>query len=263
MKARVSFLTSSKLHNINSKLHLIRKFLLLNGCFISPQGLLAALESYSWLLGKGIVPAEKLLKCQKSKIFQASSFFLKNMAANSILDYLKNTASVSEEESLKTPFEYEAVTKLKCTVVVRMLDFIGVLLGGGGQSVHLLNEFSIWTDDLYQLLLQCVLDPASVGFDIKDTEVNKYLPSRLEEILRVMKVNVPKSVSEAFVHFLQEFLGNSSHFHVMKIFGSPLAESTDLSLKNKHALEGLRVLLRSGWLRQHHEVCTHVALVVL
>ncbi|XP_050692200.1 DNA-dependent protein kinase catalytic subunit-like isoform X2 [Eriocheir sinensis] len=218
------------------------------------ESLLAALDGYSWLIGKGIVQAERLLKCKKSKIFQASSFFLKYMAVSSLPDYLKNTANVSEGETLKTPLEYETLTKMKCTVVVRLLDFIAVLLVDGAQSVNLLGEFSIWTDDLYQLVLQCALDPASVGFDIRDTEVTKHLPSRLEEVLNVMRVKVPGPVSEAFIQFLQKFLEDSSHFDAVKIFKSPLAGPVDVSLKNQHGIEGLRILQKSGWLRKCLEV---------
>lgn len=233
------------------------KLILVTHCFIFPQGLLAALDGYSWMIGKGIVPTQRLLKCKNSKIFQASSFFLKYMAVTSLPDYLKNAATVSEGEAFKTPLEYETLTRMKCTVVVRLLDFITVMLADGAQSVNLLGEFSVWSDDLYQLLLQCALDPASVGFDIRDTEVTKHLPSRLEEVLNVMRVNVPGHVSEAFVRFLEKFLEDSSHFDVMKIFKSPLAESVDVSLKNQHGIDGLRILQKSGWLKKCHEVCRH------
>lgn len=100
-----------------------------------------------------------------------------------------------------------------------------MLLADGSQSVNLLGESSVWTDDLYQLLLQCALDPASVGCDVRDTEVTKHLPSRLKEVLNVMRVNVPGPVSEAFIQFLQKSLGDSSHFDVVIIFKAPLAES--------------------------------------
>lgn len=239
------------------------KLILVAYCFAFPQGLLAALDGYSWLIGKGIVQAERLLKCKNSKIFQASSFFLKYMAVTSLPDYLKNAANLSEGEILKTPLEYETLTKMKCTVVVRMLDFIAVLLTDSAQSVNLLSEFSIWTDNLYQLLLQCALDPATVGFDIRDTEVTKHLPSRLEEVLNVMRVNAPGPVSEAFIQFLQKFLVDSSHFDVVKIFKSPLAESVDVSLKNQHGIEGLRILQKSGWLRKCHEVRRHISLIII
>lgn len=239
------------------------KLFLVAYCFTFPQSLLAALDGYSWLIGKGIVQAERLLKCKKSKIFQASSFFLKYMAVSSLPDYLKNTANVSEGETLKTPLEYETLTKMKCTVVVRLLDFIAVLLVDGAQSVNLLGEFSIWTDDLYQLVLQCALDPASVGFDIRDTEVTKHLPSRLEEVLNVMRVKVPGPVSEAFIQFLQKFLEDSSHFDAVKIFKSPLAGPVDVSLKNQHGIEGLRILQKSGWLRKCLEVRRHIPSLIV
>lgn len=201
------------------------------------------------------------MKCSESKIFKASSYFLKHMAVKSIPTYLNN-ASVSETETVKTPLEYESLTRLKCTVVVRVLDFLCVLLQDGVQSVNLLDEHSIWTVDLYHLLLQCIIDPASVGFDIKDTEVTKYLPSRLEELLRVMKAKVPQRVSGAYTQFLQEAL-ESSQSYVMKLFALPLSESTDVSLKSHHIIEGLEVLQRSGWLKQCSMVCICISQIIV
>lgn len=168
---------------------------------------------------------------------------------------LKDSASVSETETPKTPLEYESLAKLKCTAVIRMLDFLTVLLQDGEQSSNLLEKHCLWTVDLFQLIVQCVMDPVSVGFEIRDTEVSRHLPLRLEEVLKVMKAKLPQQVSAALVSHLQESL-KVSQFDKMLV--SPLAEFADVSLKTRHVIEGLEILQRSGWLQQCSVVCTYI-----
>uniref|UniRef100_A0A0P4W3R0 non-specific serine/threonine protein kinase n=1 Tax=Scylla olivacea TaxID=85551 RepID=A0A0P4W3R0_SCYOL len=213
------------------------------------EALLAGLDGYSWLIGKGIVPADKLLKCKESRILLASSYFLQNIATKSLSQYVKDNIRVSETGAIGSPLEYEASNKLKCTVVVRLFDFVCVLLQDGVQSVQLLNEYSIFTAEMYGLILQCVLNPSSVGFDVKDTEVTKHLPSRMEEVLKVMQKKVPNVVSAAFIQTLEKYLG-SPQYDVLETFTSPLAEGVNVPLKSQHVIEGLQILQRSGWLAQ-------------
>ena len=225
------------------------------------QALLAALDVYSWLIGKGIISAGRLLKCKESKILSASCYFIQNMATLSVCQYMKDNIRVSDAEASKTPLEYQALNKSKCTVVVRLLDFVSVLLQDGMESIQLLNEYSIWTAEMHELILQCVLNPASVGFDIKDTEVTKHLPTRMEEILKVFQKKMPNTVSGAFIKSLEECL-ESPQCDILKTFASPLAEGVNISLKSRLIIEGLQTLQRSGWLTQCSVVSTDLEYMV-
>lgn len=182
------------------------------------------------------------------------------MSTVSLSQYMENNIRISETGALRTPLEYEALNKLKCTVVVRLLDFVSVLLQDGVQSVQLLNEYSIWCSEMHKLILQCVLDPASVGFDIRDTEVTKHLPSRMNEVLKVMKLKVPNTVSEAFIQNLENCL-ESSQYNVLQTFALPLAEADNVPLRSRHIIEGLQILQKSGWLSQCSVVCIYFSFI--
>ncbi|XP_069947778.1 DNA-dependent protein kinase catalytic subunit isoform X2 [Cherax quadricarinatus] len=211
------------------------------------EALLAALDCYSWLLGQGILPAVQLLSYEHVQLFAAASYFIEHMALVSVSDYLKIHQRNNTEQSLVTPSEDEVTTKLKCTVVVRYLDFVKVLLQDGVSAASFLYQHSLWSPSFYELVIMCVLDPANVGFDIKDTEVVKHLPSRLHDILSVMYAKVSQDVAQVFVHHLEEKLQNSK-YNIMQLLPPSLLEATHITHRSKHIVEGIEVLQKSGWL---------------
>ncbi|XP_042208389.1 DNA-dependent protein kinase catalytic subunit-like [Homarus americanus] len=212
------------------------------------EALLAALDGYSWLIGRKILPAAQLLGGDQVHLFTAATYFIEHMATVTISDYLQNNQTITRDEIIMiTPYESEGATKLKCTVVVRLMDFLTVVLQDGPSCAHFLDENSLWSSSLFKLLIQCVLDPASIGFDIKDTEVTKHLPSRLEDMLKVMHEKVSQDVAQAFVQYLEKQL-QLTKYNVEKLLPSSFSTTVTIPLGSQHVIEGVEILQKSGWL---------------
>jgi len=67
----------------------------------------------------------------------------------------------------------------KCTVIVRLLNFITALWSKYPQDTKRAIDSSFYNNDLTKLILTCVFNPTQLGFDINNEEVNKKLPERV------------------------------------------------------------------------------------
>ena len=67
----------------------------------------------------------------------------------------------------------------KCTVIVRLLNFITALWSKYPQDTLRAIDSSFYTTDLTRLILTCVFNPTELGFDINNEEINRKLPERV------------------------------------------------------------------------------------
>ena len=67
----------------------------------------------------------------------------------------------------------------KCTVIVRLLNFITALWMKYPQDTKRAIDNSFYSPDLTKLILTCVLNPTQLGFDINNEEINRKLPERV------------------------------------------------------------------------------------
>lgn len=68
---------------------------------------------------------------------------------------------------------------MKCTVIVRLLNFLTALWAKYPKDTLKAIDHSFYSEDLTQLILICVLNPTQLGFDINNEEINKKLPERV------------------------------------------------------------------------------------
>lgn len=219
------------------------------------QGLLSSLDGYCWLIGQGIASGAELFNCSQSCVLDASTFFIENLATLSVHDYLQGNSDNSGGITY-TPNELDTATKLKCTVVVRMLDFISVLLHEGPSVSQFLDK--IWSKKFYKLIVCCTLDPVSIGFDVRDTEVSKHLPSRLSDALEVMYKKISEASSKAFMEFLDNELQQEEYSVSNLLPPSLLDGASCVPLRSRHVVEGVKILYKSGWLNECSAVSHHV-----
>ncbi|ROT76685.1 putative DNA-dependent protein kinase catalytic subunit-like [Penaeus vannamei] len=220
------------------------------------EALSASLDGYCWLIGQGIVPAAKLLNHSELQLFSATTYFINEMALLTVSEYMKNHDAF--QNAVATPYETEATAKLKCTVIVRLLDFVSVVLQEGPKVASLLSQHSVWSATMFSLLTCCTLDPASVGFDIKDTEVSKHLPSRLEEILGILARRGPSEVIGEYSDYLEKQLQKPEN-DIIKMLPLSLSETAHINLRSRHVIEGIGILEKSGWLAKCNVVSYSVA----
>jgi hypothetical protein len=67
----------------------------------------------------------------------------------------------------------------KCTVIVRLLNFLTALWTKYPQDTMRAIDSSFYSHDLTKLILICVFNPTQLGFDINNEEINKKLPERV------------------------------------------------------------------------------------
>jgi hypothetical protein len=73
----------------------------------------------------------------------------------------------------------------KCTVIVRLLNFITALWTKYPQDTMRAIDSSFYNNDLTRLILTCVFNPTQLGFDINNEEINKKLPDRVRVFSRI------------------------------------------------------------------------------
>lgn len=70
-------------------------------------------------------------------------------------------------------------SRAKCTVIVRLLNFITALWTKYPLDTLRSIDTSFYNNDLTKLIFTCTLNPTQLGFDINNEEINKKLPDRV------------------------------------------------------------------------------------
>ena len=86
-----------------------------------------------------------------------------------------------------TPSELEQYRADKCTVRVRMLDFLCAIMGNYASDVASGKciPASFWSEKFFMCLLNLCLDPQSLGFNLNDHEVFSQLPGKMHDFLKL------------------------------------------------------------------------------
>ena len=88
----------------------------------------------------------------------------------------------------------ENCSSAKCTVIVRLLNFITALWTKYPQDTKRAIDNSFYSPDLRKLILTCVLDPTQLGFDINNEEINQKLPERVCGCIKIFGKNLSFTV---------------------------------------------------------------------
>nr|XP_006812076.1 PREDICTED: DNA-dependent protein kinase catalytic subunit-like [Saccoglossus kowalevskii] len=185
---------------------------------------LAALDCYTWVFGEKLLGPIELFAGKANKptnVFKSVDFFLSKLALEDVYAAAKCITS-SSAGLIFTPREIDDYNKYKCTAIVRLLDFISVLLAVHTKDLSKSIPLSFWSTNLFEVIVSCVLDPSSVGFDLADIEVISNLPKTTGQLLMFMTQKAPGNVSSEMKKCLQEKLKPKSHMHLMNITPSIL-----------------------------------------
>ena len=119
-----------------------------------------------------------------SSLFQAIQSYISNIA---MVDLETVSRSGGTSHHVFTPRETAEFNKGKCTLVVRLMDFLTVLLENYPNEAVNVLPVSLWKGKLLDLIVACVLEPTAVGFDMADVEVMSNLPQTVREMLNLNK----------------------------------------------------------------------------
>ena len=69
---------------------------------------------------------------------------------------------------------------IKCTVLVRLLNFLTVTLNDGLWRTEITFKKDIFNEAMFTIIFRCIFSPQSVGFDVTDFEVLQKLPEEVD-----------------------------------------------------------------------------------
>ncbi|XP_059183485.1 DNA-dependent protein kinase catalytic subunit [Centropristis striata] len=131
------------------------------------------------------------------------------------------------ETSHFSPREVEQYSFSKCTIIVRLLEFVTMILVKGDQEVWKLLEEDLFVSDFFALTALVVCEPSSVGFNMADVEVMKNLPEVCVPLLKVLLA------SPYHTHLESSLQAKISHKSVEDLCAVDLYHSSTLSRQDQ------------------------------
>ncbi|XP_062919332.1 DNA-dependent protein kinase catalytic subunit isoform X2 [Mobula hypostoma] len=148
--------------------------------------LLAALDCYNTFIGLRMLKPSKILgTSQKSGFLKAVGFFLKDLAMHDI-KAAEESFAYGIKGTLYSPKEREEYSYNKCTIIVRIMEFVSMTLESCQQDFWKVLEKDLLNSSLFELIAAVVADPPSVGFNMADVQVMKGLPDSCVRLLKAV-----------------------------------------------------------------------------
>ncbi|XP_041669965.1 DNA-dependent protein kinase catalytic subunit [Cheilinus undulatus] len=159
--------------------------------------LLAALDCYNTFISLHIIRPHHMMNLkEKSSFLKAVSFFLTELATRD-LSAAESCFPVSEKTSHFSPREVDQYHFSKCTIIVRLLDFVTMILMKADQEFWKLLEQDVFIPAFFELTSLVVCEPSSVGFNMADVEVMKKLPEVCVPLLKALLASPYRSQIES------------------------------------------------------------------
>ncbi|XP_075703736.1 DNA-dependent protein kinase catalytic subunit-like, partial [Rhinoderma darwinii] len=144
--------------------------------------LLAALDCYNTFMGMRVVKPQTFLDpSQKSSFLKALQFFISHLSMHDI-----TAAQASFKNNDFSPQEKEEYNYSKCTIIVRTIEFVTMILENCQQDFWKILENELLTNFLWDLTAVTICDPSSIGFNTADVEVMKNLPDVCVQLLKAV-----------------------------------------------------------------------------
>ncbi|KAJ1521117.1 hypothetical protein ONE63_002819 [Megalurothrips usitatus] len=186
--------------------------------------LLASMECYMWLIEAVHIPAEMLLAMRNSKLMQTLPHFLEGVVNSKI-----------EQTSLWRPKAMEDFNSAKCFAVVRMIEFLTLVL----ERKQKVTLASFWSNNFWEVLTSCCLRPSHVGFNSTSKSVEDNLPTTVEKFLKSLASHAPELTVGLRDHFKEKVASLAPE--VLERFPKSIRSGGVLSI-DRDFVRGLRVL---------------------
>ncbi|XP_071410665.1 DNA-dependent protein kinase catalytic subunit isoform X2 [Pithys albifrons albifrons] len=156
---------------------------------------LAALDCYNTFFELRMIKPHEILGVNESSSFlEAAQFFLETIALHDI-HAAEQCFDCSSKGSMFSPQERDMYNYSKCTIVVRIMEFVTMILELCQQDFWKLLEKELLNASFVELLVMTVCDPSHVGFNTADVQVMKNLP---DVSVRLMKALMTTPYKESF-----------------------------------------------------------------
>ncbi|KAK1173766.1 DNA-dependent protein kinase catalytic subunit [Acipenser oxyrinchus oxyrinchus] len=148
--------------------------------------LLAALDCYNTFIRLRLVKPHEVLGTKvQSGFLKAIEFFITELAVQDI-SAAELCFSVGPKGALFSPKEREDYNYSKGTIIVRMMEFVSMVLENCQPDFWKLLEQNILNPTFFELITTTVCDPSSIGFNMADVEVMKNLPDICVRLLKAL-----------------------------------------------------------------------------
>ncbi|CAF0848203.1 unnamed protein product, partial [Adineta ricciae] len=177
--------------------------------------IIASLDCYTWIFSQGFLnPLLFQDNNQQSRFIVALSYFVGKISMSTLSDLVAYFPS-SNQPQVFTPTDINQFETAKCTVIVRLLNFITALWSKYPQDTMRAIDASFYSQDLVKLILTCVLNPTQLGFDINNEEINKKLPERITNLLKSMTNHLPDHLLQPFYDIALEMTKADGPYNLM------------------------------------------------
>ncbi|XP_069076234.1 DNA-dependent protein kinase catalytic subunit isoform X2 [Pleurodeles waltl] len=151
---------------------------------------LAALDCYNTFIGMRVVKPHEILGTEaQSSFLRALKFFLGRLALNDVIA-AEQCFTSGPKGTMFSPQEREQYNYSKCTIIVRIMEFVSMVIENCQQDFWKVLEKDLLNSDLFELVAASVCDPPSVGFNIADVQVMKHLPDVCVKLMKAV-INSP------------------------------------------------------------------------
>ncbi|NXV78034.1 PRKDC kinase, partial [Atlantisia rogersi] len=157
---------------------------------------LAALDCYNTFFELRMIKPHEILGVNEGSSFlEAVQFFLETIALHDI-HAAEQCFDCSSKGSMFSPQERDVYNYSKCTIIVRIMEFVTMILETCQQDFWKLLEKELLNSRLTELLATTVCDPSHVGFNTADVQVMKNLP---DISVRLMKALMKSPYKESLI----------------------------------------------------------------
>ncbi|XP_032559787.1 DNA-dependent protein kinase catalytic subunit isoform X2 [Chiroxiphia lanceolata] len=147
---------------------------------------LAALDCYNTFFDlRMIKPCEILGVNESSSFLEAVQFFLETIALHDI-HAAEQCFDCSSKGSIFSPQERDVYNYSKCTIIVRIMEFVTTILELCQQDFWKLLEKELLNATFTELVVMTVCDPSHIGFNTADVQVMKNLPDVSVRLLKAL-----------------------------------------------------------------------------
>nr|XP_014345420.1 PREDICTED: DNA-dependent protein kinase catalytic subunit [Latimeria chalumnae] len=161
--------------------------------------LLAALDCYNTFIELRMInPREIFGTTSVSGFLRAVEFFLTRLATQDITA-AEQCFTAGSKDTMFSPREREDYSYSKCTIIVRILTFVSMVLEKCQPDLWKVLEKDLLTPALLELTVRTVCEPASIGFNTADVQVMKNLPEICVRLLKALMKSPYKDTLEASI----------------------------------------------------------------
>uniref|UniRef100_A0A8D0GIE8 DNA-dependent protein kinase catalytic subunit n=1 Tax=Sphenodon punctatus TaxID=8508 RepID=A0A8D0GIE8_SPHPU len=147
---------------------------------------LAALDCYNTFIELGMIKPNELLGTDtRSSFLRAVEFFLKTVVLYDI-SAAEKCFGTGSKGNMFSPQEREEYNYSKCTIVVRIMVFVSMILETCQQNFWKLLEKELLNANLIELLVRTVCETSNIGFNTADVQVMKKLPDVCVRLIKAL-----------------------------------------------------------------------------